>query len=412
MDDVFVPPKPRKAAIKRQEEALTCVKGRNRRNPIIVIPGLGRSSISSMSFRNRLQQLEYEVYFLNLPFSGLGDIPGTADYVSRKLDEFKILLSASHLDVVCQGGGGLVLRYCLEKLGRNRYIEKAVFLGTLTRGTYRFFYLPLLKAPLQMMPFSSFIKDLNAREAAPEVARKYVSIYSRYGSFFIPSGSGYLPGARNIKVRWLCSNPDLARSRRVLALLLEMLEETQENGGDTSQDPDGVRQLHEATEVIRDHPDDANALVMRGKFYLEKGCWDLAVCDLNAAVKLKQDLPEAYFLRAIANRRKIRYDENPIHNRAILDLSRTIRLKPGYAEAYYERGVCHALLNVWDEALEDWDHALILNRDYHAAYLARGLARKKRGDDRGALEDFKEVLRLHPDNQDAVRMISDLNPSL
>ena len=387
-----------------------CEKARSRRNPIIVVPGLGRSSISSMSLRNRLQQLEYEVYLLPLPYYGLGDTVKTAYYLSRKLDDFKILLSASHLDVICQGGSGLVMRYCLERLGRNRYLERVVFLGTMMRGTYRFFYLPLLKAPRQMMPVSSFIRELGAEAPAPDLASKYVSIYSRYGSFFIPSGSGYLPGIRNVKVRWLCSNPDLSRSRRVLTLLLDTFQERRETAEEAIRDAGGMRQLQDADQAVQEHPEDANALVVRGRFYLERGCWDLAVHDLSAAIRLKPDLPEAYFLRAMALRRKIRYDENPIHNRSILDLSRTIRLKPGYAEAYYERGVCHSLLNAWDEAIEDWDHALILNRDYHAAYLARGLARSKVGNYRGALEDFKEVLRLHPDNQDAVRMISELEP--
>ncbi len=410
MDDVYIPPKPPKAVIRKHDGAQACDEARSRRNPIIVVPGLGRSSISSMSLRNRLQQLEYEVYLLPLPYYGLGDAVKTAHYLGMKLDEFKILLSTSHLDVICQGGSGLVMRYCLEKLGRSRYLERVVFLGTMMRGTYRLFYLPLLKTPRQVMPVSSFMRELNSAEPAPDLASKYVSIYSRYGSFLIPGGSGFLRGIRNIKVKWLCSNPDLSRSRRVLTLLLDVLQQRRETGEEATRDSAGMRQLQEADQAVQEHPEDANALVVRGRFYLERGCWDLAVHDLNAAIRLKPDLSEAYFLRAMAMRRKIRYDENPIHNRSILDLSRTIRLKPGYAEAYYERGVCHALLNVWDEAIEDWDHALILNRDYHAAYLARGLALSKMGNHRGALEDFKEVLRLHPDNQDAVRMISELEP--
>lgn len=409
MADISIPPKPHKAATSRSDDARICARGRGRRYPTVLVQGIGRSSASSNALRNHLQQLEQEVYFLPLPMYGLGDVVKNAYYLQKKMDEFKILLSANHLDVICQGEGGLVLRYCLERLGRLKYLNKVIFLGTPARGTYRLAPLPLMPAPRQVMPFSSIVKWLGASPALPEVAGRYISIYSRYGGFYmVPGRSGYLPDARNVKTTWLCSNPSLVRSRRVLTLLLEILEEGDTSGETAPRDGESVRQLHEASEVIREQPEDAGALVIRGKFYLERGCWDPAIQDLSAAIKLKQDLPDAYFLRAMAYRRKIRYDENPIHNRAIRDLSRTIRMKPGFAEAYYERGVCHALLNVWNEALEDWEHALILNRDYHAAYLARGLARRKMGDIREALEDFKEVLRLHPDNQDALRMIAEL----
>lgn len=408
MADISIPPKPRKAATSRSDDAHVCARGRGRRYPTIIVQGIGRSSASTNSLRNHLQQLEQEVYFLPLPLYGLGDIVKNAYYVQKKMDEFKILLSASHLDVICQGEAGLVVRYCLERLGQLKYLNKVIFLGTPARGTCRLVLLPLMPASRQVMPFSTITKWLSASPALPEVAHKYVSIYSRYGGCYLPGKSGYLPGAYNLKIRWLCSNPNLTRSRRVLTLLLDILEEGDASGEAAPRDGGSLRQLHEATEVIREQPEDAGALVIRGKFYLERGCWDPAIQDLSAAIKLKQDLPDAYFLRAMAYRRKIRYDENPIHNRAVRDLSRTIRMKPGFAEAYYERGVCHALLNVWNEALEDWEHALILNRDYHAAYLARGLARRKMGDVREALEDFKEVLRLHPDNQDAMRMIAEI----
>jgi tetratricopeptide (TPR) repeat protein len=412
MADISIPPKPRKAATSRSDDAHVCARAKVRRYPLVIVQGIGRSSASSNSLRNHFQQLEHEVYFLPLPLYGLGDIVKNAYYLQRKMDEFKILLSASHLDVICQGEAGLVLRYCLERLGQLKYLNKVIFLGTPTRGTYRLILLPLMPASRQVMPFSSIIKWLGASPALPEAAHRYVSIYSRYGSFYLPGRSGYLPGAHNVKIRWLCSSPNLTRSRRVLTLLLDILEERDASGEATPRDAESARQLQEASEIIREQPEDAGALVIRGKYYLERSCWDLAIQDLSAAIKLKQDLPDAYFLRAMAFRRKLRYDENPIHNRAVRDLSRTISMKPGFAEAYYERGVCYALLNVWSEALEDWEHALILNRDYHAAYLARGLARRKMGDTREAFEDFKEVLRLHPDNQDAVRMIAELGAAL
>ncbi len=410
MSDEIFQAKPHKVALKKHGDLQTCERARGRRNPIIVIPGIGRSSTSSIALRNWLQQLEYEAYFLPFPMYGLGDISRNANYLRKKIDEFKILLNTSHLDVICQGEGGLVLRYCIEKQGQLKYLGRIIFLGTLMRGTYRLAPLSLMSAPRQVLPFSSFVRILAASPPEPQTAVKYTSIYNRHGTMFIPGGSGYLHGATNVRVKWLCNNPNLTRSRRVLQLVLDVLEDRGRPGEAALESPERLKQLHDATETIKVQPEDANALIMRGKFYLERGCWELAIQDLNAAIKLKPELAEAYYLRAMAFRRKIHYDENPIHNRSIRDLSRTISLKPGFAEAYYERGVCLALLNTWSEALEDWEHALILNRDYHSAYLVRGLARRKAGNNRQALEDFKEVLRLHPDNHDALRMIAELEP--
>jgi len=113
-------------------------------------------------------------------------------------------------------------------------------------------------------------------------------------------------------------------------------------------------------------------------------------------------------LRGKALRHKMSYDENPIYNRAIRDFNQVIRARPGWAEAYYERGVCYALLNAWNEAVDNWDRALILNRDLYQAYLARGLGRRKKGDISGAIKDFTEVLRIQPDEPEALRFLSEL----
>ncbi len=166
--------------------------------------------------------------------------------------------------------------------------------------------------------------------------------------------------------------------------------------------------LRDLNRTLEEDPLNDAALLRRAEMLMKWGYYGSALRDLKRLSKLRPDLPELYILMGRAYRHKIQYDDNPLYNQAIRNYSRAISLEPGSAEAYFERGVCYALLNAWGEAVDDWDRALILNRDYYPAYLARGLARRKRGDMRGAEEDFREVLRINPGDRDASRFLSDL----
>ena len=376
-----------------------------RRYPVVVFPGISRSALSTASLRRRLQALDFEVIFQPFPWRGMGDMRSNAASLRRRLQELKVLLHAGRLVVICQGESGLIFRFCMEKMGWLDFIRRAVFLGTPMHGTLRHLLTPLPRGCRQALPGSEFIRELEEDEADGRFAACYVSVYSGRGPLFLPTASGYLEGAVNVRLGWYCPDGDLARSRKVLAVILPFLVE---EGGEEERgkgEEETLVHLGELDRLVREHPDDPQALVMRARFFLEKGCSELAIRDLNSALRMKRELPEAYLLRGVAHRRRLRPGENPIHNLSLQDLSRAIRLKPGFAEAYFQRGVCHALLGMWDDALEDWDHTLILNRDHHAAYLARGLARLRRGETRQAREDFREVLRLHPDNPDALRLL-------
>ena len=199
----------------------------------------------------------------------------------------------------------------------------------------------------------------------------------------------------------------LIRSRNLMGILSDLLEgEDESEEGFGKEDEDAL--LAELNFSLEGDSQDEGDLFRRGKLLLDRGYYNWAINDLSRLIKIRPDFPEAFMLRGKALRRKISYDENPIYNRAIRDFNQVIRLRPGWAEAYYERGVCYALLNDWSDALDSWDRALILNRDLYQAYLARGLGRKKRGDTAGAADDFTEVLRIQPDEPEALRFLSEM----
>ena len=97
------------------------------------------------------------------------------------------------------------------------------------------------------------------------------------------------------------------------------------------------------TDVIENHPRDAQAYYKRGVAYLQKGRrqklrgslgnWDLdrAIADFTTAIRMGVQGPDVYIERGIAQQA----NGNP--DRAIADLSEAIRIAPQDPRAYLAR---------------------------------------------------------------------------
>jgi len=383
---------------------------RRHRSPVVYVPGFLRLNVSSTTLRRRLKNLDFEVYMVRIPRLSTGDIRWGARLLAERMEELRILLGARSLAVLGQGMGGLVARWAAEKMGCHQWLSRLVMLGTPNGGSFLLYLFLPCKAARQALPEGSLLEGLNReyKRLKDERELPYVSVYTPWDAVVVPWTRCRLEGAENLRVGWFCTHAGLVRSRAVMAVLADILEEKAEHGEDAERAREDEGLLQELNRVLAGDPDDETALLRRARLFYDWGYYRLAIQDLNRLLRMRQDLPEAYMLRGGAYRRKIQYDDNPLYNRAIRDFSQVIRIKPGNAEAYYERGVCYALLNAWEEALDDWDRALILNRDLFPAYLARGLGRKRKGDIRGAVEDFTEVLRINPDEPDALRLLSEM----
>ncbi len=208
------------------------------------------------------------------------------------------------------------------------------------------------------------------------------------------------------------SRPFYARSsllwsERVFRLAMDALAGVRDGGNGREAELARARFV-EMSEFIADNPSEAGAFFSRGTLLAEHGHWEAAIEDLDRAIDLRPDFTEALYMRALVFARKLRYDENPLQCQAIRDFNQVIRAKPGHVQAYHHRGVCYALLGEWRGAVESWDQALILNRDYFPAYLARGLGHIRLGEPALAGADLREVLRLQPDNAEAARLLATL----
>lgn len=401
----------RECSMPRRSETVEVIDPRRRgRYPVIFVPGFLRLYVFSAALRRRLRKLDFAVYTLRMPNFNAGDIRWSARILLDKVDELRVLSGAEKVALIGQGLGGLAARFMVEGLGGAEFLYRLVMLGTPNRGSLTFYLFFPFKAARQMLPRSTFLENLAGAylETWGEEGPPYWSICTPLDAAVVPWTGCLLKGAENLRLGWPCTHMGMVRSRAVAALLSTLLEgeADREECRRAEEDQAALRDLNR---VLEEDPLNDAALLRRAKTLMKWGYFTAALRDLRRLAKLRPDLPETYILAGRAYRNKIQYDDNPLYNQAIRNYSRAISLEPGSAEAYFERGVCYALLNAWTEAVDDWDRALILNRDYYPAYLARGLARKKKGDMSGAEEDFREVLRINPGDRDASRFLSELS---
>ena len=86
-----------------------------------------------------------------------------------------------------------------------------------------------------------------------------------------------------------------------------------------------------------------------------------------------------------------------LYNEAIVEYNKAINLKPNYVRAYNNRGFMLNKLERYEEAIEDFDEAIRLKPDFAIAYSNRGIAKKHLEQYVAAIADFDEAIRLKPD---------------
>ncbi|MHB8780037.1 MAG: hypothetical protein ACYC55_01450 [Candidatus Geothermincolia bacterium] len=406
MSETISVPKP-PAWQKRHEMPLFDRPDLERRRPVFFVPGWLTTYLHSAPLRQALQDQDLEVYNMGLPRQGTMSIPRNAAMLLARAVEMRILLDVDGFDWLCYGAGGLACRYMVEHLDGGRHVRRAILVGTPHHGTRLASLISFLPgAGGQMVPGSEFLQLLGAAERAHSLPA-YINVYARHDPLLRPPASAVLQGAENLEVSWVHAHQRLLLSRRMMGLLSELLGRDIPAGGRRQAD-EARNRFEEMSEFIGDNPGEAGVFFSRAALLVEHGYWNMAIGDLDRAIKLRPDFTEAIYLRAQALRRRLKYDENPIHSRAIADLDLVIRAKPGHVEAYHQRGVAYALLGDWHSAADSWDRALIINRDYFPSYLCRALARMRRDEVAAAAEDLREVLRLQPDNDDAQHLLSRL----
>jgi tetratricopeptide (TPR) repeat protein len=145
-------------------------------------------------------------------------------------------------------------------------------------------------------------------------------------------------------------------------------------------------------EAVRLAPGLASVYVNRASAWVRLGKDERAGEDIEKAIALAPNDAEAYFTRAEMYRYAAARREQ-----VISDYGKAFALKPDYAEAYYGQGTL-LFGSDFDRAIADYTRIIELKPDWQggSAYQARAVAYAAKGDDRLALADRTEVVRMKP----------------
>jgi tetratricopeptide (TPR) repeat protein len=171
--------------------------------------------------------------------------------------------------------------------------------------------------------------------------------------------------------------------------------------------------IEDFTQAIARKPDYTHAFYNRGtakKNYAEKAKDSLmlksAINDFNMAIKLDRAFIEAYRNRAMAKENLADYAKTEtqrinILQDALTDYDSAILINPNAGRAYGSRGVVKGKLNRLDEAIEDLSKAIEMEPDSSSSWSNRGLAKDLKGDLEGAIIDYNKAIELNPTDKNA-----------
>jgi tetratricopeptide (TPR) repeat protein len=150
-----------------------------------------------------------------------------------------------------------------------------------------------------------------------------------------------------------------------------------------------IQSGHETQEHI------ARAFSNRGGAYIRKREYDLAIQDLDQAIRRDPKSATSFYARGGV------YNVQGQFDRAIQDFDQAIRLKPDLAPVFFaatlhERGLAYAGKGKYDRALQNYDQAIRLYPNLAQAFYDRGAALRALGQPARAEEDFAKARELNP----------------
>ncbi len=154
--------------------------------------------------------------------------------------------------------------------------------------------------------------------------------------------------------------------------------------------------------VLRYEPWNTEAHNNRASYYYDRGEYEKALADYDAALSVQPLLGSAHATKrrsAYFNDRAITYVRLGRYAEALADESEAIGLRPTDASYYFNRGNIHFLTGHYPEARDDLDRAIAASPVLNPVYFQRrGLVYRRLGMEDRALEDMKraQLLRSAP----------------
>lgn len=150
--------------------------------------------------------------------------------------------------------------------------------------------------------------------------------------------------------------------------------------------------------MLKINPLHSETILERGKILLSQKKYELALKDFNTCVSNRLNTEEIYATRAECYLQMGRFDDALRDYNTLIDIFKTkdIKVYAMHADANYKK-------KDFLGAIKDCNKMLALNREYTPAYLLRGKIYSQQGKSKYmlALNDFKRVCELEPDNMEA-----------
>jgi len=154
--------------------------------------------------------------------------------------------------------------------------------------------------------------------------------------------------------------------------------------------------------VLEHEPWNTEAYNNRASYYYDRGEYDKALADYDAALRVQPSLGRAHASKrrsAYFNDRAITYVRLGRYDEALADESEAIQLRPTEASYYFNRGNISFLVGRYPEARDDFDRAIAASPKANPAYFQkRGLVYRRLGMEDKARDDLKraQLLRSAP----------------
>jgi tetratricopeptide (TPR) repeat protein len=148
--------------------------------------------------------------------------------------------------------------------------------------------------------------------------------------------------------------------------------------------------LSDLNEAIKLDSTYAGYFFHRGNIFQEKSDYDHAIADFTDAIRLDPKYTGAFGYRAIAYLAKGDYAQ------AIADSSEAIRVAPIYAIAWNTRCWARAILGQLQDALKDCNEALDDSSNFFGAFDSRALVYLKLGELDKSITDYNSALSINP----------------
>lgn len=169
----------------------------------------------------------------------------------------------------------------------------------------------------------------------------------------------------------------------VSLILFSACGKSDSSGGDALFENGKYKEAIRAyTNYLITNPDHTKTLYNRGRAYEELGRIDNAKADFNKIIDVDPKYINAYLGLA-----KLSYNENN-YNRVLHFTGKALELNNNSAQAHFLSARASHQLGFTEQALEGYNNAITIDKDFGEAYLYRGALKIGTDKPRSACEDF------------------------